>query len=347
MDISISKVELPISIIVPVYNVEKYLPTCVDSILCQTFTNFELILVDDGSTDRSGIICDEYEKKDTRVKVIHKENGGLSSARNAGLYIAKGKYIGFVDSDDFIDKEMYKVLYNEAEKNIADLVICDFKKVNENYKIKKDSVFQEKNIEILKSDYILDNMYGNMYGKYIVSWNKLYNKNLFYKIKFPTGKINEDEFIAHRLLKLANKIIYINSKLYYYMQRSNSIMSAGFNEKRFDIFYAYKDRINFAKEINSKKLKEDTEYFFIAKFFEYYFKAKHMLGFKRKKLWNLKKIFFSSLNGFIVNSRYNWKEKITWILFLINDNLYENIINKKVGKMNGRILSGTNNNNIK
>ena len=114
MDISICKVELPISIIVPVYNVEKYLPTCVDSILCQTFTNFELILVDDGSTDRSGIICDEYEKKDTRVKVIHKENGGLSSARNAGLYIAKGKYIGFVDSDDFIDKEMYIVLYDEA-----------------------------------------------------------------------------------------------------------------------------------------------------------------------------------------------------------------------------------------
>ena len=141
-----------VSIIVPIYNVEPYLKKCIDSIINQTLTNIEIILVNDGSTDNCGKIIDEYAKKDNRIIALHKENGGQASARNMGLDIASGKYIGFVDSDDLIDKEMYKVLYDEAEKNIADLVICDFKKVNENYKIKKDSVFQEKNIEILKND---------------------------------------------------------------------------------------------------------------------------------------------------------------------------------------------------
>ena len=121
-----------ISIIVPVYNVERYLGKCINSILNQTFADFELILVDDGSTDRSGYICDDYKKKDNRIKVIHKENGGLSSARNAGLDIAKEKYIGFVDSDDFINKNMYEFLYKDIKVNNSDIAICDYEEVYEN-----------------------------------------------------------------------------------------------------------------------------------------------------------------------------------------------------------------------
>lgn len=168
MDISISKVELAISIIVPVYNVEKYLNRCLDSILNQTFTDFELILVDDGSTDNSGIICDEYKTKDNRIKVIHKENGGLSSARNAGLDIARGRYIGFVDSDDFISKDMYQILYNEAEKNKADMIMCEFKKVDKNYEAINNNLYKKSDIKLLKKDEILEDMYSDMYDIYVV-----------------------------------------------------------------------------------------------------------------------------------------------------------------------------------
>lgn len=118
-----------ISIIVPVYKVENYLSKCLDSMICQTYKNIEIILVDDGSPDNSGKICDDYAKKDSRIKVIHKENGGLSDARNAGLKIATGKYIGFVDSDDYISVEMYEKLYNQAKKEDADIACCNYYRV--------------------------------------------------------------------------------------------------------------------------------------------------------------------------------------------------------------------------
>src|SRR5690348_8514297 len=120
-----------ISIIVPIYDVQKYLFKCIDSILAQTFTDYELILVNDGSPDSCGEICNEFAKKDKRIKVIHKKNGGLSSARNAGLEIAKGEYIGFIDSDDFIHNKMYEILYQNALFHSSDIIICDFLKVNE------------------------------------------------------------------------------------------------------------------------------------------------------------------------------------------------------------------------
>ena len=125
-----------VSIIVPVYNVEKYLERCLDSLINQTLKDIEIILVDDGSTDDSGNICDKYAKKDKRIKVIHKENGGLSDARNIGLSIANGRYLQFVDSDDFIHKQMIEILYNTIINNNADISICDFDKVYENTKIK-------------------------------------------------------------------------------------------------------------------------------------------------------------------------------------------------------------------
>ena len=129
-----------ISIIVPVYNVDQYLENCIESILNQTFKDYELILIDDGSTDKSGEICDKYEKKDNRIKVIHKYNGGLSSARNAGLDLACGKYIGFVDSDDSIHPEMYEILYDLQQIYNADISVCSFKKVYENIDVKNKDI---------------------------------------------------------------------------------------------------------------------------------------------------------------------------------------------------------------
>lgn len=328
MDISISKVELAISIIVPVYNVEKYLNRCLDSILNQIFTDFELILVDDGSTDNSGIICDEYKTKDNRIKVIHKENGGLSSARNAGLDIARGRYIGFVDSDDFISKDMYQILYNEAEKNKADMIMCEFKKVDKNYEAINNNLYKKSDIKLLKKDEILEDMYSDMYDIYVVSWNKLYDKELFLNLRFPLGKVNEDEFLAHELIYRSKKIIFANKILYYYVQRVNSIMSSSFNEKRLDILDAYINRINFSKRVGCRKLRIQTEYYFINRFFRYFFIAKYQFKFSDKKMRKLKKLFVCNLPYFLCNPNYIYKEKILWIIFIVSSGLYEKINNK-------------------
>ena len=200
---------MELSIIVPVYKVEKQLEQCIRSILNQSFTNFELILVDDGSPDKCGEICDEYEKKDKRIKVIHKKNGGLSDARNAGLDIAKGKYIGFVDSDDIIHPEMYERMYNFINKYNVDIVQCKFKKFKSIEDINKLSNINNTNIEYYTSkEAIMDMIDNNKIN--VNTWNKLYKRELFENERFPKGKIHEDEFLTYKLIYKSNKVAYIN-----------------------------------------------------------------------------------------------------------------------------------------
>ena len=158
-----------LSIIVPVYNVEKYIERCIKSILNQSFTNFELILVDDGSPDNCGKICDEYKKKDSRIKVIHKKNGGLSDARNAGIERAKGEYIAFVDSDDFINKYMYEILYKNAKKWDADISICNFKMVCENDRIDEDISVICEDAKVYGRNEALNKLYSNENLQFIVA----------------------------------------------------------------------------------------------------------------------------------------------------------------------------------
>lgn len=221
-----------ISIIVPVYKVEDYLEKCIESILNQTYKNIEIILVDDGSPDRCGKICDDYAIKDNRIKVIHKKNGGLSEARNYGINIASGEYILFIDSDDYIDKNMCEILIKEAKKNDSDIVICNYYNVKENdYFINKMSITNNKilltNLEMMKIFFLKG------YSETIIVWNKLYKKKLFYtneNIRFPVGKLHEDIFTIYKLYYIANKIVVVNKPLYYYVQRKESIMGK-FSEK--------------------------------------------------------------------------------------------------------------------
>ena len=207
-----------ISIIVLVYNVEQYLENCIESILNQTFKDFELILVDDGSTDNSGKICDIYEKKDTRIKVIHKNNGGLSSARNTGLDIACGKYIGFVDSDDSIHPKMYEVLYNLIKNHKSDISCCNYKRTydiscKEHEELNLNEVIEMSNIEAIEK------LYDKEIGvRLVIACNKLYCKSLFDKIHYKVGRLHEDEFMAHRILYNSKKITYVDNELYYYLQ---------------------------------------------------------------------------------------------------------------------------------
>src|SRR5690625_1561660 len=165
-----------ISIIVPVYNLEDLLPRCIDSILAQTYTNFELILVNDGSTDGSGEICKKYASGDSRIKVIHKENGGVASSRNAGLLAASGKYIGFVDNDDYIHPYMFEILYQTAVSHSADIVVCDFLKVDEQERIKDDrcpASYQVNHFNSIEASHQLFSEHG---VSFVCPWNKLYEK---------------------------------------------------------------------------------------------------------------------------------------------------------------------------
>lgn len=238
-----------ISIIIPIYNVEKYLKRCVDSVLNQTYSNLEIILVDDGSKDSCSDICDLYSKKDSRIKVIHKINGGLSDARNKGIEIARGSYLGFVDSDDFIHPKMYEILYKNMVKTEADMSICSFKKV---YNGEMDD-FRTNNIFSCTRE----SGYYHLYDQYgldtIVAWNKLYKKCLFDDIRYPIGKIHEDEFIIHHLIGLCNKIVYTDAELLYYFQREGSI-TGSYNIKRLDLFDALDDRLDYFFNKKENKL---------------------------------------------------------------------------------------------
>ena len=212
-----------ISVIVPVYNVEKYLCKCIDSILAQSYTNLEIILVDDGSPDNSPAICDEYANKDSRIKVIHLENGGLSAARNAGLDIASGDFIGFIDSDDYISPEMYKKLYEAMKAADADISICNFQKVDEAGKnIKTEETIESGTLSSLQA---LTGLQGKNGVCFVYSWNKLFNRQIFDELRFPIGRYCEDNYIAHILLNRARAIVCLNECMYFYTQRKGSIMN--------------------------------------------------------------------------------------------------------------------------
>ncbi|EOH87788.1 glycosyltransferase family 2 protein [Enterococcus pallens] len=231
-----------ISIIVPVYNVEKYLHKCVDSILIQTFTDFEVILVDDGSLDNSGQICDEYAKKDDRVKVIHKKNGGLSDARNAGIDVAKGKYLGFVDSDDYIERDMYELLYENIVKEKADLSICGIYHV---YEGKNPEKKQEKYMLLDRNEAMLLIFHGNQISDHAV--NKLYARSIFDTLRYPIGKYHEDSFAIVSILDNCEKIVVDTKQKYYYYHRNDSITSQKFSKKHLEYIIAWEE--------NEKKVK--------------------------------------------------------------------------------------------
>lgn len=215
-----------ISIIVPVYNVEKYLKKCVDSILNQTFRDFELILVDDGSPDNSGAICDQYAKEDTRVRVIHKENGGLSSARNAGIEDAKGKYLGFVDSDDYIAEDMYELLYNNIIKEDVDLSICGVFDVYKGERPKVLPDFRKVCTKVETMKLILD---ANIISVHAV--NKLYKRTLFNSVRYPLGTITEDAAVILDIVDQCEKIVVDSTQKYFYYHREDSISSKNFSTK--------------------------------------------------------------------------------------------------------------------
>lgn len=322
-----------ISIIVPVYNVEEYLQRCIDSILNQRFKDFELILINDGSTDNSLKICKEYSLSDSRVKVINKENGGLSSARNAGINIAKGKYIGFVDSDDWINEEMYQTLYNLLQEYDCDIAECCYKKVYDEKIIEKQKKRYE--ISILSNIKILESMYVNNFAGSTISVNKLYKSSLFKNIRFPEGKLNEDQFTTYKIYFNSRKVVSINREMYYYYQSGNSITRSEFSIKKLDAIEAIESSKRFFEENNLYDLVlwNDTLYSFVL--IKYYFILESN-GKEFNEIKNKLKIKFNdNYKSFINNPYIGKKSKFLLIMFNISPKLYK-IMREVCAVYNGR-----------
>lgn len=245
-----------ISVIVPVYKVEDYLKRCIDSILRQTYGNLEIILVDDGSPDGCCKICDEYAERDKRVKVIHKENGGLSDARNAGIDIAQGSYVAFIDSDDWVHDKYIEKLYQLLKKTAADISVCNYMETSREDIPQNNingKIYEFSNVEALEQ------LTNKLYLQMVVAWGKLYKKDLFNEIRFPEGKIHEDEFTSYRVIYKARKVVFTTERLIYYWQRPDSIMGSGFNVKHhLDVIQAYKERAEFFNDVGLKCLGDKT-----------------------------------------------------------------------------------------
>ncbi len=310
-----------ISVIVPVYNVEKYLPQCIDSILNQTEKNLEIILVDDGSLDNSGKICDEFSKKDDRIVVIHKKNNGLSSARNAGLEIAKGNYIGFVDSDDWLDKSMYEILLKLLKENNSDISCCDFfKTANSDGSIPhidNEIINSYNNIESL------NNFYNDLYTQTVVAWNKLYKRELFKDISYPVGKIHEDEGTTYKLYYKANKITYTNRPLYYYRITPNSITTSKFNKKRLDIIDVYDEKVKFIKNISNEEIYSKTLKWYLFKLINCYFECSNNIENNTEYLTLINQKVSETYKSYIQSNKKQLHWIILFSIFKINPKLYK------------------------
>lgn len=222
---------MKVSVIIPVYNVEKYLPRCIKSVLDQTYQDLEIILVDDGTKDNCGIMCDEYATKDNRIRVIHKENGGLSSARNSGIEIATGDAVFFLDSDDYLSTECIEKMVCLMEENDADVSIIQMKYIPEN----QNAECAEKEIEnvvVMNSEKAIEeSLYQRLYT--CCAPAKLYKRKVIGEVRFPLERISEDLATCHLFLNNADKIVYSNYYGYYYRQHNSSIMHI-FNPKRMD-----------------------------------------------------------------------------------------------------------------
>lgn len=259
-----------VSVIVAVYNIEEYLPRCVDSILAQTYRNLEIILVDDGSKDQSGSICDSYAEKDRRIKVIHKKNGGLSDARNAGMDAATGEYIGFVDGDDWIEPDMYRAMYFACEKEKAQAAVCRYKQITKSGIIDGSagnsvSLSRDEALEI----YVCGD---ERYLIYNSVWSKLFARDLVEGMRFPVGKNSEDIMFTTRAFCRMERLVYLDEAYYnYVLDREGSIMNEKAGERRLkDEIPFWQEQIAYFREAGMPDLSDKAAYHFYRRLLFYY-----------------------------------------------------------------------------
>ena len=297
-----------VSVIVPIYGVEKYLERCIKSIVSQDYKNLEIILVDDGSTDQCPYICDQWKQKDERIKVIHKKNGGLSDARNKGIEVCTGKYISFVDSDDYVDPLFISLLYQAIEKTNADIAECETEYVDEEGKcIKVRSAPSVKNMNhmdalrhLIRED-----------GIYQTVWNKLYKRELVENSFFEQGKYNEDEYWTYRVFDQITKLTVVEEPLYKYVQRNTSIMGNQYTFKRLDGLEARFERMLYLQKYTELSDIEQAGYL-AASMYHYQCVLRYLNGSEKDKA---RKQIRESLKGIPYNPNGNLKrtDKTLWL----------------------------------
>ena len=319
-----------ISIIVAVYNVEKYLKKCLDSIINQAFQNFELILVDDGSTDSSGEICDEYKTKDKRIKVIHQENRGLSAARNVGIDASTAEYIGFVDGDDYISYNMYEFLYNCLIENNADVAVCGLYNCFKNKKVpqyKKKEFYLLDNVSALKMA-----LEGVVFSVHAV--NKLYKRDLFKKNRFPEGRLSEDAFIIPKILFESKKVVVKTLPLYYYVHHSGTITTSNYKKKDLDVVSAYFKILKFVEK-NCPELKKQAEFRFLWAFMYVLDKmilTENLQKDDFKKYTEIIKLLRKNFVKILINPYFTKTRKLGMSVLYLNENLYKKLVTKNKGQ---------------
>lgn len=324
-----------ISVIVPVYNVEKYLKFCISSIINQTYKDLEILLIDDGSTDRCLEICDEFSKMDNRIIVVHKENGGLSSARNVGIKMAKGEYIIFVDSDDYIHPTMIDKMYELIMQGNTKLGICNVYKVGES-----DNLFYNNNKDIRKKQ--LSNRQA-MLGmckdwKYVVAWNKIYHKSIFDNAIYKVGIVNEDLEIILKIYNSVEAVMLTNEILYYYRQRDDSIVSSSQFANNKYIFNIYRIRDNYFCSHRDKTLIKSNLWDMIYRYYDVYWlnEAKvteEMLLETRKEL-----SYYLRKHGRLLDL----KTRVKLFIFIVSPNIskiIKNILGVKKKKQNRKRIA--------
>ena len=243
-----------ISVIVPIYKVEEYLARCVDSILAQTFTDYELFLVDDGSPDNCGAMCDEYAKKDPRITVIHKQNGGLSDARNAALEVASGEYIAFIDSDDWVAPNHLESMLAALKEHGADMAVCNFPKVHEDGR--KEPMYHPANeLTVREGDEVFETL------NQPAACNKLYKASIFKTLRYPVGKLYEDVFVYTAVLEQVKRLVYTGEDTYYYFLRQGSIMRTDYTPRFMDIVEACYLRAESLEKLGQPTLANEARMF--------------------------------------------------------------------------------------
>lgn len=267
-----------LSIITPVYNAEQYLEHAIESILSQTFSDFELILVDDGSTDNSVILCDQYAKKDSRIKVIHQINQGQAVARNRALDIVKGEYIGFVDSDDYIHPQMYEVLIGNARKYNAKISIGGYRSVVDCNYIEKISNSDIKPKVWKGTDFLTHCLLDEVDKKQWVLWDKVFHRSCFDNVRMPEGRINEDNAIVYKLLYEADIVADCNAPFYYYFQNPDSTVNQAFKHKHLDWLLVPQEMILYFTEKQDEVLLDKANKIYLYALEDMYRKASFELA---------------------------------------------------------------------
>lgn len=310
-----------ISVIIPVYNVQEYLRKCLDSVIGQTYDNLEILLVNDGSTDRSGEICDYYASRDSRIRVIHQQNGGLASARNTGMDAAKGAYIGFVDSDDWIDLDMYEFLYNLLHQHQADLSICRLKEITHAKLINRSTgqLLVCDGLSAVKRIFRRENDFHIGYSVF----NKLYKKELLDNLRFPVGRLTEDIYFTPKLMYRCRKCVYQDTAKYNYLkERPGSIMNAAIHSKRvFDELDGYREIERFFCERNVKEYARMVREIYLIKLMYFHYRVASSQGKDEEIILKaLKTDFYKELEK--TQSLLSWSTQLKVFLFKLSPSCY-------------------------